>query len=126
MNTKAEAGKSGGLDTAKLGASIAILAGAVFAFHYFEDQLLLVRVLGVLVAVGVAAAIALTTTVGRRALGYLTETRNEVRRVVWPSRQETLHTTLLVFGMVLVIGILLWLVDMFMLWMVRTLTGLGS
>ncbi len=126
MSSKSEADQTGGLDTVKLGASIAILVTAVFAFHYFEDQLLLVRVLGVLAAVGVATAIALTTAVGRRVLGFVVETRNEVRRVVWPSRQETLHTTLLVFGMVLVIGIMLWLVDMFMLWMVQTLTGLGS
>ena len=126
MNAKAEAEKGNALDTVKLGASILILVGAVAAFHYFEDQMLLLRVGGMLGAVAAAAGIALTTAVGRRVLGFVAETRNEVRKVVWPTRQETIQTTMLVFGMVLILGIMLWLVDMFMLWMVQTLTGLGS
>ena len=50
----------------------------------------------------------------------------EVRKVVWPTRQETIQTTLVVLVMVLIIGILLWLVDMLLLAIVRALTGQGG
>ncbi|MEA2094042.1 MAG: preprotein translocase subunit SecE, partial [Pseudomonadota bacterium] len=50
---------------------------------------------------------------------------SEVRRVVWPSRQETVQTTLVVLLMVLLVGIFLWLLDMVLLWAIQILTGQG-
>jgi preprotein translocase subunit SecE len=50
----------------------------------------------------------------------------EVRKVVWPSRQETIQTTLVVFVMVLIMALVLWLYDMGLMWIVRTLTGQGG
>ena len=52
--------------------------------------------------------------------------RGELRKVVWPTRQETLQTTLTVFVFVLILGIFFWLLDMGLLWITRALTGQGS
>ncbi|MCB1852204.1 MAG: preprotein translocase subunit SecE, partial [Gammaproteobacteria bacterium] len=63
------------------------------------------------------------TASGRRIWEFATASRTEVRKVVWPSRQETIQTTLIVFAMVLVMGIVLWLFDMLLLTIVRAVTG---
>jgi preprotein translocase subunit SecE len=59
-------------------------------------------------------------------LGFITGAQNEVRRVVWPTRQETVQTTLAVVLMVFLVGIFLWLLDMILLWAIQLLTGQGS
>ena len=125
MNSKVDAQESR-LDSAKLGFAIALLLGAVAAFYYFEGESLLFRVLGLLGVAIVALLIASRTAVGARTIGFAQDARNEVRKVVWPTRQETVQTTLIVFVMVIVMGIMLWLFDMFLLWAVRLLTGQGG
>jgi preprotein translocase subunit SecE len=125
MNPKSEI-QASKLDTFKLASAALILLVAVAAFYYFADYLLLVRVLGLLGAVGVAVAIALTTELGGNVLGFIKDARAELRRVVWPTRQETLQTTLAVVLMVIVVGIFLWLLDMLLFWIVRLLTSTGG
>ncbi len=125
MNAKVET-EGSGLDTVKLVASIALLAGAVVAFYYFSDRSLLLRVLGLLAVTGVSLGIMATTAVGARTMGYFSETRAEVRKMVWPTRQETMQTALIVFAMVIILGIMLWLMDMFFLWLVKLVTGQGG
>jgi preprotein translocase subunit SecE len=66
------------------------------------------------------------TLVGGRVLGFFSDARTEVRKVVWPTRQETVQTALIVFGVVIFMGIVLWLLDMLLLWAVRLLTGQGG
>jgi preprotein translocase subunit SecE len=125
MNPKSEI-QASKFDTLKLASAVLILLMAVAAFYYFVDYLLLVRVIVLLAAVGVAVAIALTTELGGNVLGFLKDARMELRRVVWPTRQETLQTTLAVMLMVIVMGIFLWLLDMLLFWIVRLLTGTGG
>jgi len=79
-----------------------------------------------LAVAGVALFVGSQTLVGGRALGFLSDARTEVRKVVWPTRQETLQTALIVFGVVIFMGIVLWLLDMLLLWAVRLLTGQGG
>ena len=123
-NSKAE--RSSKADVAKLLLAIVLLLGAIVAFYYYARYMLLVRVLGLLAAAGVAVAIALQTQIGRLARQFVQESRTEVRKVVWPTRQETMQTTLAVVVMVIVVGILLWLLDMFLVWAVQLLTGQGG
>lgn len=114
------------VDNLKLSVTVALLVAAVGAFYYYAEQSMLYRVLGLLALTGIAIGIALTTEIGRRSAGYLRDSRNEVRKVVWPSRKETTQTTLLVAAMVIVVGIILWLFDALLLWAVQLLTGQGS
>ncbi len=106
--------------------ALALVAAAIGGFYYFEDQTTLVRVAGLLGVFTLAAVLATRAEQGKAAVGYLRAAQLEVRKVVWPTRNETLQTTLLVMVMVLVAGLFLWLVDMFLMWVVRLLTGQGG
>jgi preprotein translocase subunit SecE len=109
--TKAEQTTSG-FDTLKLMATLAILIAGVVGFYYFEDESQLLRVLGMLAIAAFALFIASTTDVGRRSQAFVKDARVEVRKVVWPTRQETLQTTLAVLIMVVIVAIMLWLIDL--------------
>ena len=113
-------------DKVKLGTAVLILALAVGAFYYFSEQMLLFRVLGLLVALGLSAAVAVQSQKGATALDFSRSALIEVRKVVWPSRKETVQTTGIVLVMVILMGLILWLFDTFLLWAVRLLTGQGS
>jgi preprotein translocase subunit SecE len=123
MNTEAQASS---LDTVKLTAAVVLLGSAVFAFYWFSDQSLLLRVLALLAVAGVSVFIASRTALGRSTWSFIGLTRTEVRKVVWPTRAETTQTALAVLFVVLLMGVLLWLLDMFLLWAIRLLTGQGG
>ena len=125
MNAKVEAGAAG-LDTAKLAAAALLLIAGIYGFYFFADYSTLLRVLGLLVIVGGAAAIALQTQIGNQLWHFVGDARTEVRKVVWPTRQETLQTTFIVVVMVLILGIIMWLFDMVLMNVLRLLTGQGS
>ena len=122
MNAKAEV-ESTGMDTVKLLAAVGLLIGGIALFYVLEEQSTLLRVLGLLGVVAVAVTIALQSVQGRNVWEFATSARTEVRKVVWPSRQETVQTTLIVFVMVLLVGIVLWLFDMMLMTIVRSVTG---
>ncbi len=122
MNAKAE-NESSPLDTVKLLVAVGVLIAAIWGFYHYEHSSQLLRVGGLVGAAVVAALIALQTTAGRGFWTFAADSRTEVRKVVWPTRQETIQTTLLVFGMVLIMAIMLWLVDMLLMWIVRLVTG---
>ena len=124
MNAKVETENSR-FDTLKLGAALLLLAVAVVAFYRFDDQLLVLRVLGLLAAAGVSVFIAAQSSAGRNIIGFIGGARTEVRKVVWPTRAETTQTTLAVMLMVILVGIFLWLLDMVLLWAIQMLTGQG-
>jgi preprotein translocase subunit SecE len=111
------------LDWLKWAASLALVASGLVAFYYFEGHSLLLRVVGLLVVLGVAGAILLKTGVGRSAADFVGEARVEVRKVVWPTRKETVQTTSLIIAMVTLFAVLLWLLDMMLAWGVRALIG---
>jgi preprotein translocase subunit SecE len=125
MNARAEAGSSG-LDTVKLVVSGIMLIAGIWAFYYFAAYSLLLRVIALLVIAGGAAAIALTSEPGRQLWRFALDSRMEVRKVVWPSRQETMQTTLIVVVMVFIIGLVLWLFDTILMAILRLLTGQGG
>ncbi len=126
MNTKAEQERSGasGADTFKLLAALAVLIAGIVGFYWFSGGHFAIRVLGLTAAMLIAAGLALITAPGRSLLGFVDETRFELRKVTWPTRQETVQTTIVVFVVVTIISIVLWLVDMLLSWFVRTLVGM--
>ena len=111
------------MDTLKLLAAVALLIAGIGGFYYFEGYSTLLRVLGLLLIGGIAVAVALQTAPGRQVWDFAVASRAEVRKVVWPTRQETIQTTLIVFAMVLIMGIVLWLFDMILMAIVRAVTG---
>ncbi len=123
MNTETQASS---LDTFKLAVALVLLGAAVFAFYWYEDQSLLMRVLGLLGVAAVSILIASQTALGRSTWTFIGSTRTEVRKVVWPTRAETTQTALAVLFVVVLMGIMLWLLDMFLLWAIRLLTGQGG
>jgi len=124
MNAKVETERSG-FDTVKLILAVLVLIAGIVGFYYFEAQSQLYRVLGLLAVTGIAVAIVMQTAMGRGTWRFAVDSRTEVRKVVWPSRQETVQTTLIVFAMVLVMGIVLWLFDTALGAILKALTGQG-
>ena len=114
------------MDLLKSILAVALVVAGVIVFYLYQDQLVLYRVLGLLAVIILAIVVAATTDKGRFVLGFASESRVEVRKVVWPTRQETMQTTLVVMVMVFIVGIILWLLDMFLLWGVKLLTGQGT
>ncbi len=115
MVTKTEP-TSSAFDTFKLMTALLVLIAGVVGFYYFEDESQLLRVLGMLAIAVLAAFIAATSEPGRRGLAFVKDARVEVRKVVWPTRQETLQTTIAVLIMVILVAIMLWLFDTFLGW----------
>jgi preprotein translocase subunit SecE len=125
MNSPAEASRAG-LDTAKLALAALLLIGGIVAFYWFAEYSVLLRVLGLLVISGGAAAVALQTQLGHQLWQFVSDARMEVRKVVWPTRQETIQTTLVVMVMVLIVAIVLWLFDLVLMQILQFLTGHGG
>ncbi len=126
MVAKTETEESGALDTVKLVAAVVLLIAGIAQFYYFEGESLLYRVLGLLGFVVLAGFVVYTTRLGRNVWGFAKDARAEVRKVIWPTRQETMQTTLMVVVMVFVMGIMLWLIDMVLRWGILVLTGQGG
>ena len=101
-----------------------ILSGAgIYGNSYFSDESLLYRVIGLLVIAGVAMAIAVTTARGDSAWTMIKGARTEIRKVIWPTRQETTQTTIIVMIFVVVCGLFFWALDSFLGWLASLLLG---
>ncbi len=125
MNSKTEV-NGGMLDSIMLAVALLVVIGAMVAFYMFPDQSKLLRVGGILISVGIACAIGYQTSKGKQFWGFLQDSQVEVRKVVWPTRQETVQTTLIVILVVILIALFLWLLDMFLGWSVGAILGKGG
>jgi preprotein translocase subunit SecE len=123
MVAKTEEVVSNKLDTFKLLLAIVILIAGIAGYYYYEAESQLYRVLGLVFTAGVAVAISSATNLGRGLIGFGREARMEVRKVVWPTRQETVQTTFMVIVAVIVIGIFLWLIDLILAQAIQLITG---
>ena len=113
-------------DAVKWAASAALLIAAVGVFYYFDEWLTLVRVIILLMAAGAALWIAIQTESGAVGWEFVRESRTEVRKVVWPTRRETLQTTGLVIAMVAVVAVILWTVDSILGAVMRSVMSSGG
>ena len=113
------------MDSLKLLASVGILIAAIAGFYIFEDQAVWIRLLGMLALTGLAIFIAVQTEKGRGLWRFANQAQIEVRKVVWPTRQETLQTLLIIAVAVLLTSLFLWAVDSFLSMIVLYATGQG-
>ncbi len=126
MSEQQEAVQTSGFDSAKLAVAIALVVGGIFAYYWFETQAWYLRGAYVVGGTLLGLFLAWQTAVGRNTLSFILSSRNEVRKMVWPTRQETLQTTMAVLVVVLITGILMWGLDLFLFWALRGLTGQGA
>jgi preprotein translocase subunit SecE len=124
MNAQAEQATSVA-DIVKLVFCPLLIIVGVIAFYHFADILFIYRVLGLVAIVSLSVGICFTTEKGQAIWQFMAESKHEMRRVVWPTRDETVRTTLLVFAMVFIVGFILWLLDMFLFWAVQLLMNQG-
>lgn len=122
MSTDSKASKSP-LDVLKWLLAAAFLAAAVAGNVIYADMALLYRVVGVVVLMLLAAGIALTSSQGKAFLQLLKEANIERRKVVWPTRQETTQTTMIVVAVVFVMALILWGLDSLFGWLISSLVG---
>lgn len=124
MNASTETQPSGSLDSLKWLSVILILAGVVFANYYFGEESVLYRAIGAVVAVAIAGLIAVQTVKGHNAVAFAKESRTEVRKVVWPTRQEAVQTTGIVLFATFIMSLVMWGLDSTLFWVVGFITGL--
>ncbi|MBA1275643.1 preprotein translocase subunit SecE [Stutzerimonas azotifigens] len=122
MNIKAEVTGSR-FDLVKWLVVAALVVVAVVGNQYYSAEPILYRVMALLVIAVIAALIALQTAKGRSFFALAKEARVEIRKVVWPTRQETTQTTLIVVAVVLVMALLLWGLDTLLGWLVSMVVG---
>lgn len=122
MNMKVDQRTSAG-DSLKWLVILVLIAAGIVANQYFSAQVLALRLVAGLFLMAITGFIALRTDKGRKALSFLRDARVELRKVVWPTRQETIQTTLIVAVMVIVVAFFLWGIDSVLLWLIGIVTG---
>lgn len=90
---------------------VILIAGMVVGNIYFASYSLSIRLAVIIVVAIIALLLAYTTAKGRWAWSFLKDSRNEMRKVVWPNRQETTRTTIMVIAIVLIMALVIWGVD---------------
>jgi preprotein translocase subunit SecE len=114
------------LDTVKLAAGVAILVAGVVGFYSLSDLPIWLRWIIVFAALAAGAFVGLQSYQGKALWSFVQGSRIELRKVVWPNRQETLQVTLVVFFMVTLLSLFFWAVDSALGALTRWLTGQGG
>lgn len=125
MSSRVEAASSMP-DVMKWIAAAAFLAAGLVGFYYFAEHSTLLRVVGLLFAIGMSVAVAVQTEKGRSVWDFMRDSRTEVRKVVWPTRQETIQTTLIVMAVVALMAMIMWALDSLLGFLVSLLLGTGG
>ncbi|MHB8624309.1 MAG: preprotein translocase subunit SecE [Sulfuricaulis sp.] len=113
-------------DKLKLILAVLLVIGGIGGFYYFNAQPDIVRVAIVLVSSVLAVVFAAQTPVGRSAWEFFKGARLELRKVIWPTRKETVQITLVVFVMVVLVAIYMWVIDWGLHKIVRVVTGFAG
>jgi preprotein translocase subunit SecE len=110
-------------DTALMMTSIVLLIAGIVAFYWFDEQMLVIRVGMVIGGLAAGAGLMWFSWYGREFWQFAQAARVELRKVVWPERDETVKTTYVVFGFAIVMGLFFWLLDMGLTFLTRLLGG---
>lgn len=114
------------IDTALLTAACFAVLAAIVAYYYFEGTPIVLRVIGILAGFGIGAALLYRTRQGQVIWQFIVGSRVEIRKVIWPNRQETMQTTITVFIFLLILGFFFWSLDFVLLTITRAVTGQGA
>jgi preprotein translocase subunit SecE len=125
MDTKVEEQPTA-VDTAKLALAVLILLAGLVGYYYFVDSPVLLRALGVVVALAAGFGVLSTSFQGRLLWKFIQGSRVELRKVLWPTREETIQTTLVVLIFALIGGVFFWLLDLLLLFLTSKITGQGG
>ena len=106
--------------------AIALLIAGIAAFYLLDTRPDWQRWGSTGIGVVAAIAVFMLSPVGRRFWQFILDSRVELRKVVWPSRQETLQTTAVVFGFITIAGLFFWVLDVLLAWATRLLSGQGG
>ena len=110
-------------DTVLLGVAVLVLFFGIAAFYWYDEQMLALRIAMVVAALAAALGLAWFSAYGRDFWVFAQASRIELRKVVWPSREETVKTTYVVFIFAIVMGLFFWGLDWVLTWLTRLLTG---
>jgi len=108
-------------DKLKLVAAALVVVASLVAYYWWPESSQLLRTIGILAALGIGGFIALQTAQGQEAWTFAIGARNEVRKVIWPTRKETMQGTLVVIIFVILIGFYIWILDTLSVWAVYDL-----
>ena len=111
------------LDSVKWLLVVLLVGAGIYGNSYFSDESLLYRVIAMLVVAGIAMSVAVTTEQGASAWSMIKGARAEIRKVIWPTRQETSQTTIIVLIFVVLCGLFFWALDSFLGWIASLLLG---
>ena len=109
------------MDKVKLAIAAGFLAAGIWAYYWLSDMALVLRVLAVIAGLLAGAAVAWFTAPGREFAVFASESVVEVKKVVWPTRKETMQTTAAVFAFVVVMAVFLWVSDKTLEWVLYEL-----
>ncbi len=123
MTTTTETSESGALDILKLLIAAGLLVGGIFGYYWYLEWILALRVLLVLGGLAACIGVAATSAQGQRVRSFIQGSRIEIRKVVWPTKQETTQTAIAVFIFTLVMALFFWALDSGLLWLTRKLVG---
>jgi preprotein translocase subunit SecE len=113
-------------DKIKLIVAFLLVASGVTGYYLLAEHAAALRVISVLVGVLAGAVVASFSAVGGKFVAFSRESWAETKRVVWPTRKETIQTTGVVFLLVVVLAIFLWIVDASLMSLVKLLMGQGD
>ncbi len=111
------------VDRIKIGLAVACIVAGLWGYYYFAETALVLRVLMVLGGLVAAGVVAYLSQPGKAFFAFAQEAWQEASRVSWPTRKETVQTTAIVFGFVVLMALFLFAVDQSLAWVVRLVTG---
>jgi preprotein translocase subunit SecE len=116
----------GASDKAKLAVAIVLVAAGVAGYYVLGDKAAWLRWLAVAAGIVLAAVVIALSRYGSALRQFMADSRIELRKIVWPNRQETGMTTLVVFVFLIIAGVFFWGLDVALAWATRTLTQGGG
>ena len=111
------------MDKLKIAVAALLVAAGVAGFYFLGQSPMILRILAVLAGLAAAAVTLWTSEPGKQFYAFAQESVTETKKVVWPTRKETLQTTGIVFAFMVVMALFLWIVDASLLWVVKKLLG---